>query len=109
MSFNPSQMQKMMKQVQQMQKDMARVQEQLRNETVEAEAGGVVRATFNGHGALLAIHIDPQAVDPNDVEMLEDLIVTAVQEGQRKVEALAQERLGAVTSGLKLPGMPGLL
>lgn len=106
MGFNPGNMQKMMKQVQQMQKDMARVQEELKAEIVEAEAGGVVKVTFNGHGQILGLVIDPVAVDPNDVEMLQDLVLAAVQEGQKKAEELAQSRMGAVTG--RMPGMPGL-
>lgn len=106
MGFNPGNMQKMMKQVQQMQKDMTRVQEELKTETVEAESGGVVKVTFNGHGQILSLSIDPVAVDPGDVEMLQDLVLAAVQEGQRKAEELAKTRMAAVTG--QMPGMPGL-
>ncbi|MBX5465897.1 MAG: YbaB/EbfC family nucleoid-associated protein [Firmicutes bacterium] len=100
-------MQRMMKQVQKMQADVARVQEELKRETVEVESGGVVKATFNGHGEMQSITIAPEAVDPNDVEMLQDLILAVVREGQKRVQALASERLGAVTGQLQLPGMPG--
>lgn len=106
MGMNPQNMQKMMKQVQKMQDDMMRVQEELRHETVEVETGGVVKAVFNGHGDIESITIAPEAVDPNDVEMLQDLILTAVREGQAKAQAMAQERLGRVTGNMNVP--PGL-
>ncbi len=102
-------MQKMMKQVQKVQADMARVQEELAQERVEATAGGgVVRAVANGHGDLLEVKIDPAAVDPNDVSLLEDLVLAAVGEALRKARDLAAERMRAVTGGLSLPGLPGL-
>jgi DNA-binding YbaB/EbfC family protein len=106
--MNPQNMQKMMKQVQKMQEDMVRVQEELRHETVQGESGGVVRAVFNGHGEIQSITIAPEAVDPDDVEMLQDLVLAAVREGQAKAQQLAQDRLGRVTGGMNLPGMPGL-
>lgn len=102
-------MQKMMKQVQKVQADMARVQEELAQERVEATAGGgVVRAVANGHGDLLEVKIDPAAVDPNDVSLLEDLVLAAVGEALRKSRDLAAEKMKAVTGGLSLPGLPGL-
>jgi len=106
--MTPQNMQKMMQQVQKMQEDMMRAQEELRNETVVAEAGGVVRATFNGHGEIQAIAIAAEAVDPHDVEMLQDLVLAAVREGQAKAQELAQERLGRITGGMNIPGMPGI-
>ncbi len=108
MGMNPQNMQKMMKQLQKMQEDMVRIQDDLKNEKVEAESGGVVKAVFNGHGEIQAIHIAPEAVDPNDVEMLQDLILAAVREGQSKAQQLAQDRMGRVTGGMNIPGMPGL-
>ena len=107
MGFNPKDMQKMVKQMQKMQADMARIQDELKFEKVEARAGGVVTVVFNGHGDLESITILPEAVDPNDVEMLQDLILGAVQEGQAKAQALAQERLGQVAGSLNMPGLPG--
>lgn len=102
-------MQKMMKQVQKVQADMARVQEELAQERVEASAGGgVVRAVANGHGDLLEVKIDPAAVDPSDVSLLEDLVLAAVGEALRKARDLAAEKMKAVTGGLSLPGLPGL-
>ena len=101
-------MQKMLKQVQKVQEDMARVQEQLAQERIEGTAGGgVVRAVANGHGDLLEIKIDPGAVDPNDVSLLEDLVLAAVGEALRKAREVAGERMKAVTGGLAVPGLPG--
>lgn len=107
MGFNMKDMQKMVKQMQQVQTDMARVQEELKFETVEVRAGGVVTATFNGHGEIQSITIAKEAVDPEDVDMLQDLILGAVREGQSKAQDLAQQRLGKVTGSLNMPGLPG--
>ncbi len=109
MGFNPNNMQKMMKQVQKMQEDMARVQEELQHETVEVEIGGVVKAVFNGHGEIQGITIQPEAVDPNDVEMLQDLVLAAVREGHTKSQEMATSRLNEVTKGMNMPNMPGLM
>src|SRR5712692_4608343 len=99
---------KMIKQMQKLQQDMARMQEELRAERVEATAGGsVVRAVANGHGELLAITLDPSIVDPADVGMLQDLIVAAVTEVQRAAKQRLEDRMRALTGGLPLP--PGLL
>ncbi|MCY0865052.1 MAG: YbaB/EbfC family nucleoid-associated protein [Sulfobacillus sp.] len=109
MSFNQNNMQKMMKQMQKMQQDVARVQEELKTAQVEAVAGGgAVKAVFNGHGEIQSLTILPEAVDPEDVEMLQDLILAAVRQGQADAQKLAEERLGAVTQNLRVPGMPGL-
>jgi DNA-binding YbaB/EbfC family protein len=99
-------MNKLMKQAQQMQQQMAEAQEQLASETVEASAGGglvTVRAT--GNGEIVAIKIDPKAIDPDDPELLEDLVLAAVNEALRSAQSLAQSKLGAMTGGLGLPGM----
>lgn len=102
-------MQKMLKQVQKVQADMARVQEELGRERVEATAGGgVVRAVANGHGDLLEIKIDPAAVDPSDISLLEDLVLAAVGEALRNARTMAADRMKAVTGGLQLPGLPGM-
>lgn len=99
---------KMLKQVQKLQADMARVQEELAAARVEATAGGgVVRAIANGHGELAELRIDPAAVDPSDVGMLQDLVLAAVNEAQRKARAMAEDRMKAVTGGLQIPGLPG--
>jgi nucleoid-associated protein EbfC len=102
-------MQKMLKQVQKVQEDVARVQQSLAQERIEATSGGgAVRAVANGHGDLLELKIDPAAVDPNDVSLLEDLVLAAVGEALRKAREVAAERMKAVTGGLQLPGLPGL-
>lgn len=102
-------MQKMLKQVQKMQEEMTRVQDELSRERVEATAGGgVVRAVATGRGDLVAVTIDPSVVDPQDVSLLEDLIVAAAGEALRKARDLAAERMKAVTGGLQVPGLPDL-
>lgn len=99
---------KMMKQVQKLQQDMARLQEELKQERVEATAGGgVIKAVANGQGEMQEIIIDPSVVDPNDVTMLQDLIMAAVNEVQRAARHLAEEKMKALTGGLPLP--PGLI
>jgi len=99
---------KMMKQVQKLQQDMARLQEEMRSEHVEATAGGgVVRAVANLHGEIQEVVIDPSVVDPSDVPMLQDLILAAISEAQRSAKAQADERVKALTGGLPLP--PGLM
>ncbi|MGQ9476195.1 MAG: YbaB/EbfC family nucleoid-associated protein [Actinomycetota bacterium] len=99
-------LQKMMKQAQKLQRQMLEAQEALAEERVEATSGGgVVRVVADGQQNVLEIKIDPQAVDPEDVEMLEDLVLAAVTEALRKSRELAEERLGAFTKGLKIPGL----
>ncbi len=91
---------------QQMQRDMARVQAELEATVVEGSAGGgVVRATASGKQEVLAIVIDPSAVDPDDVEMLQDLVLAAVNEALRASRDLADQKMAAVTGGLRIPGM----
>lgn len=100
--------QKLMKQMQKMQEDMARVQDELTRETVSASAGGgAVTATVTGALELVGVEISPDAVDPEDVEMLQDVIVAAVNEALRAAQELANQRLGAVTGGLSGLGLPG--
>ncbi len=99
-------LQKMMKQAQKLQRQMLEAQEALAQERVEATSGGgAVKAVADGQQNILEIKIDPQAVDPEDVEMLEDLVLAAVTEALRKSRELAEERLGAFTKGLKIPGL----
>lgn len=99
--FNPNQM---MKQVQKMQADMERVQEELGSKTVEATAGGgMVRVVATGKQEIREIVIAPEAVDPEDVEMLQDTIIAAVNEALRKAGELAQQEMAKVTGGMKLP------
>ncbi len=97
---------KMMQQVQQMQAEMARVQEELATETVEASAGGgAVKVTANGAGEIAKIEIAAEAIDPDDPELLSDLILGAVNEALRSANNLAQSRLGGLAGGLGLPGL----
>ncbi len=99
-------MNKLMKQAQQMQEKMGKMQEELEKKTMEATAGGgVVKVVVNGKQELLDIQIDPDAVDPEDVEMLEDLILAAVNEGMRKVQDMVNQEMGKVTGGMNIPGM----
>jgi DNA-binding YbaB/EbfC family protein len=93
------------KQIQQLQARLMKVQEDLGKETVEASVGGVVTVTMTGHHEVRAIKIDPAAVDPEDVESLEDALVTAFNAALEKASALAQERMGALTGGMRIPGM----
>lgn len=98
--FNP----KMLKQMQQMQKKMQQMQEELADEKVEATAGGgAVTAVANGQQEILEIKIDKDAVDPEDVEMLEETVLAAVREALEKSRELAQTRLGGLTGGMGLP------
>jgi len=104
------QMKDAMRQMQQMQADMAAAQEALEAELVEATAGGgVVRAVVTAAGVLQAVSIAPEVVDPEDVEMLEDLVVAAVSEALRLASERTAERMGAVTGNLDLGGLGGLL
>ena len=93
------------KQIQQLQAKMMKIQEQLGDETVEASVGGVVTVTMTGHHEVRGIKIDPAAVDPDDVESLEDALMTAFNQALEKASALAQERMGALTGGMRIPGM----
>lgn len=102
-------MKKMMKQAQKMQAELARAQAEIAEMSFTAQAGGgAVEATARGDNTLSAVSIDPAAVDPDDVSMLEDLVVAAVNEALRGIAAQSDERLGAVTGGMGLPGMPKL-
>ena len=92
--------------IQQMQNKMLKIQEELAKETVEATAGGsAVTATMTGQQKLLSVKIDPEVVDPDDVEMLHDLIVAAVNDAITKSQELQAKRLSALTGGLKIPGL----
>jgi nucleoid-associated protein EbfC len=102
---------KMMQQVQQMQEQMRVAQEELQKETVSASAGGgAVKATMTGGMELVSVEIDPDVVDPEDVEMLQDMVLAAVNEAMNSAQELANKKLGGVTGGLgdlglNLPGM----
>ena len=94
----------MIKQAQKMQQDMQKMQEELENEEYTAQAGGgVVSATVSGKHELKSLAIDPEAVDPEDVEMLQDLIVAAVNEAMRTASSDAAASMGQLTGGLNLP------
>jgi hypothetical protein len=102
-------MNKMMQQVQQMQADMLKAQEELANERVEASVGGgMVTVTASGSGELVGIKIAPEAIDPDDAETLEDLVLAGVNEALRNAQELAQSKLGDVSGGLKGLGLPGM-
>lgn len=102
---NQPNMNQMMRQVQQMQADMMKAQEELKNEIVEASAGGgMVTVKVSGELELRELKIDPGAVDPEDVEMLQDMVQAAVNEGLRSAQELAANKMGAVTGGLGGPG-----
>lgn len=99
-------MQGMLKKVQKMQSEMTKFQEELKEREVEGTAGGeAVKAVVNGNKNLVSLTLSPDAVDPEDVEMLQDLIVTAVNDAMKKVDEMTEKELGKVTGGLKLPGM----
>ncbi|MDQ6605435.1 MAG: YbaB/EbfC family nucleoid-associated protein [Actinomycetota bacterium] len=101
-------MNQMMKQVQKMQQDMMEAQESLKDEVVEASAGGgMVKVRITGDLAVKSITIDPDAVDPEDVELLQDTVLAAVNEGLRAAQELAASRLGGITGGLGGLGLPG--
>lgn len=98
-------MQKQMQQMQAMQKKMEEMQEALDEQEVTATAGGgVVSITVNGKKELTAVEIKPEAVDPDDVEMLQDLILAAVNEGLRQIEEISSNEMNKITGGLGIPG-----
>ena len=101
-------MQQLLKQAQKMQQDMMQAQEALKDETVEASAGGgMVKVTVTGDLEIKSIVIDPQAVDPEDVELLQDMVLAAVNEGLRSAQELAASKMGGITGGLGGLGLPG--
>jgi DNA-binding YbaB/EbfC family protein len=97
---------RMAKQLQQMQTKMMKAQEELANETVTATAGGgAVTVEMNGHHEVVSVKLDPAAVDPDDVEMLQDMIVAALSDALQKAQDLAQRKMSAITGGLNIPGL----
>jgi len=107
---NQKQMNQMMKQMQKMQADMEAAQRALEEATIEGSAGGgMVKVTVTGSGEVTGITIAPEVVDPEDVEMLEDLVLAAVGDGLRRAQQMQQESLGGVTGGVDLGGLGGLL
>jgi DNA-binding YbaB/EbfC family protein len=102
-------MNKMLQQVQQMQEEMVKAQAELANERVEASVGGgMVTVTASGSGEIVGVKISPEAIDPDDPETLEDLVLAGVNEALRNAQELAQSKLGGVTGGLKGLGLPGM-
>jgi len=101
-------MNKMMKQVQKLQEEMERVQQELASRTVEATSGGgKVRAVVTGDKQLVELILDPEVVDPSDIEMLQDLILAAVNEAFREAEEMVTREMSKLAGGLGLPGLPG--
>ena len=99
-------MQALMRQAQKMQSDMARAQEELKETVVEGVAGGgMVKVKANCANDILGIEINPEVVDPEDVEMLQDLITAAVNEAMRQVDEMSGEEMGKLTGGLNIPGL----
>lgn len=106
MGGNMGNMQGMMKKVQKMQADMAKLQEELKTRTVETTVGGgALTIVVNGKKEVESIKIKPDVLDPEDVEMLQDMIVSAVNEGMRKIDEMTEREMSKITGGLKLPGM----
>lgn len=99
-------MNSVIKQAQKMQEEMEKIQQETEAEQVEATAGGgAVKVVMSGKKELVSIKIDPDAVDPDDVETLEDMIIAAVNESITKADELMTERMGAITGGLNIPGL----
>lgn len=97
------------KQAQAMQKKMEEIQHELKERVVEGSAGGgMVTAQMNGRQELLSVKIDPEVVDPEDVEMLEDLVVAAVNQATKKSQELYEQEMAKLTGGLNIPGLSGL-
>jgi hypothetical protein len=99
-------MNSMLKQAQKMQQDMARIQEELKTERVEASVGGgVIKVVMTGDLSVERVVVDPAAVDPDDVAMLEDMIAAAVNEALRQAQDLAARRMSEATGGMNIPGL----
>lgn len=101
---------RMMKQIQKMQQELAKMEEELATRTVEASSGGgAVKAVANGKQEIVSVTIDPTAVDPADVEILQDMVVAAVNDALGKARAMAEHEIARITGGLNLPGLlPGM-
>lgn len=106
MNMGGGNMNNMLRQAQKMQEEMLKAQEELGEKTVEASVGGgVVNVKVNGKKELLEVTIKPEAVDPDDVEMLQDLIVSAVNEAMRKADDMAANSMSRITGGMNIPGL----
>ena len=103
---NMGNMQGMMKKVQKMQAEMMKMQEELKTRTVETTVGGgALTIVANGKKEIESIKIKPEAIDPDDVEMLQDMIVSGVNEALRKIDEMTEREMSKITGGMKLPGM----
>jgi len=101
-----SDMQKQLKQMQAMQREMEQTQEELsQREFTSTAGGGAVEVTINGNKEITRLVIDKDVVDPDDVEMLQDLLIAAVNEGMRQVDAVVEQEMGKITGGLGIPGL----
>lgn len=99
-------MKDLMKQAQKMQQDLMKAQEELATQIVEGTAGGgMVKVEMNGKNQILSVKIDPEVVDSDDVEMLEDLIIAALNEAQEKVSKTSESEMGKLTGGMNIPGL----
>lgn len=102
----PGNMNSMIKQAQKMQQDMLKAQQEIEDKEIEATAGGgAVTVKVSGKKELLSIKIDPDVIDADDIEILEDLIIAAVNEGMRKAEEISAEQMGKITGGMNIPGL----
>jgi DNA-binding YbaB/EbfC family protein len=98
--------QRILKQAQELQAKLAKIQEELANTNIEATSGGgVVKITINGQQEIQSIKISPEVVNPQDVEMLEDMVLAAIKEAYTKSQELASKKMGGLTGGLKIPGL----
>jgi hypothetical protein len=103
-------MNQLMKQAQQFQSKMSKLQEELEKETVEASAGGgMVNVVVSGKQEVLSISIDPEVIDPEDVEMLQDLILAAVNDGLARSREMVNQRMSELTGGMNIPGLTGMM
>jgi DNA-binding YbaB/EbfC family protein len=108
MGIRPQDMRKLMQQAQQMQEELTAAQDQLASATFEGSAGGgVVKATVTGSNEIVSVEIDPSVIDPDDAEMLEDLVVAAVNQAIKNAADAAQQSLGGLAGGLDLGGLLG--
>lgn len=98
-----------LKQAQQFQAKMAKLQEELGDRTIESSAGGgMVTVVVNGRQEIISMNIEPEVVDPDDVEMLQDLIIAAINDGLNRAKDMVNEEMGKLTKGMNLPNIPGL-
>jgi len=99
-------MNNLMKQAQKMQKQMAQIQEELAQKTLEVSAGGgAIKVTINGEMEIIGMSISPDVIDPDDIEMLQDLVISAVNEAYRQMDSTAKSQMSKVTGGMSMPGM----